>query len=587
MRETEGKHEKNTEIMAHKVEGRSIESLPDSILLHILSFLEMKYVVRASVVSKRWKDFCSSVPNLIFFLSKSDLLSEDRFEKFMDSVERILLLHDLPTIQKFSLRCARAEPPYNFNRLNSLLCAVTKRNVEQLDLDFFSPDFGIPDLPSVLFTCKSLVELRLHDNHDIDFPSSTYLPNLKTLEISVIDPGDNLNQRFFSGCPVLENLSIIACISKDMNVTIDIYAPKLKILKTFLSLGVRGGFADGSEVKVMIDAQILEYLMIEDNCVAWYLIKNQSSSLVTAEIDVGLDGFWEDMESDVASRLLELFKGISHVKYLGLLGATMRGIGCLDGTAPLTFHNVTYLELCAPYLPKLSVAFQSMPNLEYLAAYVENLDAKDDDLEVESVDLSEGDNQLNEVFNWMKSQVVPGCFLSKLRVIQVCIFDGKNDELQLVKYLPKNSEAFSKMTIRLSSFLSGKECHKMASSSIGASCEGLMFCNRRCRCGLRAALKVSESEHNPGRLYYNCPDSRCNFFVWLNPSSWFAPQITSEVIETRRVQEVANQLSDDIYVRLQRLEANERAIKLLLLLCMFVSCFNLLLFLVVFFRKVK
>ncbi|CAK9139624.1 unnamed protein product [Ilex paraguariensis] len=459
MKEPKGKQEKNTK-MAPNVGARSIESLPDSILLHILSFLEMKYVVRVCVVSKRWKDFWSSVPNLIFSLSESDLILEDRFEKFMDFFERILLLHDSSTIQKFSLRCARARFPHDFNRLNPWICAVSKRNVEQLDLYIFSPDFGFPNLPSVLFTCKTLVELRLHDNHVIDFPRCTYLPNLKTLEISVVDPGDNLNRRFFSGCPVLESLSIIAYISDHMKVSIDIYAPTLKNLKTFLGVDGRDGFA-GRDVKVIIDAQILEYLSIEDNCVAGYLIKNQSSSLVRADINVGLDDLWEDMEDDAAWRALKLFKRISHVKHLGLHGVTTRGLGCIYGNARVTFCNVTHSYLCVPDLPKLREALQSMPNLEYLAIYVEILHVKDDDLEADIVDLSEEDNEFNDVFSSTQAHVVPSCLLSHLRVIKVAILEGTNDVLQLVKYLLKNSEALSKMTICLLSSLSGEEVKKI------------------------------------------------------------------------------------------------------------------------------
>ncbi|MED6149191.1 hypothetical protein PIB30_060109 [Stylosanthes scabra] len=40
---------------------------------------------------------------------------------------------------------------------------------------------------------------------------------------------------------------------------------------------------------------------------------------------------------------------------------------------------------------------------------------------------------------------------------------------------------------------------------------------RVCKCGLIAHLKVSNSEANPRREYYSCPEGNCRWFKWAGP----------------------------------------------------------------------
>ena len=46
---------------------------------------------------------------------------------------------------------------------------------------------------------------------------------------------------------------------------------------------------------------------------------------------------------------------------------------------------------------------------------------------------------------------------------------------------------------------------------------GMKFRNKRCRCGRRAAVKISESEKNKDILCYTCVTKSCGFFEWCTP----------------------------------------------------------------------
>ncbi|KAG5547949.1 hypothetical protein RHGRI_013587 [Rhododendron griersonianum] len=63
----------------------------------------------------------------------------------------------------------------------------------------------------------------------------------------------------------------------------------------------------------------------------------------------------------------------------------------------------------------------------------------------------------------------------------------------------------------------------MSSSTTGSSKKQnyIKYKNRKCHCGERCAVKISESEKNPGRLYYRCElevnQGGCHVWDWCNP----------------------------------------------------------------------
>lgn len=102
-----------------------LSSLPDSILVHILSFLETKYAVRTSILSTRWKHLWASVQNLNFVLS--DNVDPVPMRSFMNFSDRVIHLHDSPCIRKFVLKSNRSGSQIDLHRLRSWISVVLKR----------------------------------------------------------------------------------------------------------------------------------------------------------------------------------------------------------------------------------------------------------------------------------------------------------------------------------------------------------------------------------------------------------------------------------------------------------------------------
>ncbi|RXI02928.1 hypothetical protein DVH24_003006 [Malus domestica] len=151
-----------------------ISELPDAILCHILSFVPTKYAARISILSKRWKDTWS------FITEKKHECDSVVFSTFVD---RALSLRDSSSdIKKFRLRCSCCSNELAL--INSWIQTAIERNVVELDLrvDTILDDYRRFELPQCIFTCKTLVALKVSSNC-ITYapPASGCFLNLKKL----------------------------------------------------------------------------------------------------------------------------------------------------------------------------------------------------------------------------------------------------------------------------------------------------------------------------------------------------------------------------------------------------------------------
>lgn len=188
-----------------------LSSLPDHLLLHIISFLEMHQAVSTGILSKRWRDLWISTPNLHFSESKS-LCS--RCCDFIIFVEQSLSLHIGVNIHKFSLQF-----PYyhrHCHYVDGWLRLAVMKGVRELRLQFSWHQNSLYEmnryrLPSWLFECEKLVSLELY-LCKVRVPGDVCFSSLRVLSLIQIELNGKVIDKLLAGCPLLENLTIISGI---------------------------------------------------------------------------------------------------------------------------------------------------------------------------------------------------------------------------------------------------------------------------------------------------------------------------------------------------------------------------------------
>ncbi|KAK6115866.1 hypothetical protein DH2020_008135 [Rehmannia glutinosa] len=246
-----------------------ISSLTDGVLCHILSFLPTKISVATSILARRWRFLWAYVPSLDF-----DCRNHDTDTKFAHIVNRVLLLRGVQSIITFRLRyddidCSEYE-------LDTWIATAILRNVQKLDLCLAY--FG--ELPQCLFTCKTLVDLRLHFRNCIPSNGVVSLPSLKKLHIYGVENG---LRRMLSGCLVLEELIIDQIDEDDLDFyDVIISSPTITRL-IMISFQIYSDESYSHEYGVKINVPALRYLQVYD-CSYEHMLLSPLTSLIEAEI---------------------------------------------------------------------------------------------------------------------------------------------------------------------------------------------------------------------------------------------------------------------------------------------------------------
>ncbi|KAI3464477.1 hypothetical protein Pfo_021140 [Paulownia fortunei] len=221
-----------------EMEEDRISKLPDAILQHILSSVDLKQAVQTSILSKRWKNLWSSLPNLNFnftslaIQSGMDLAWSQFMPRFTRFVIQFLSHRDGSSpVCKFQLSSShRAATDSRF--VEKCLDYAINHGVQHLDLDAYTypTPFKFPD---GLFASKTLRVLRLRQyTESITIPKPFILPSLKTLYLERFkfqDDGDiySFPKEPFSSFHNLEKLTLHRCEVSGMIIS----ASKLRILE--------------------------------------------------------------------------------------------------------------------------------------------------------------------------------------------------------------------------------------------------------------------------------------------------------------------------------------------------------------------
>ncbi|CAI9303617.1 unnamed protein product [Lactuca saligna] len=343
-----------------------ISQLPDCILHHILSFIPTKDDVKTSILSKRWKNLWTSVSNLDFddALLYKEIEGQDPPDEicFMNFVDRVLLFRDTSTIHKFRLSCRVC---FNPSRIHSWISSAIIHNVHELDLCLFVEDPFL--LPQSIFSSRSLTTLKIEMNCVLQIPSFINFPHLKTLHLSLITfPDDELTQKLFAGCLVLEELVLLDCEWTNLK-NVMISSPNLKRL-TIDDLPYFGPPDDSRGCKIMIDAMNLVFFKytgyLSNEILLCGVLK-----LVKADISVSI---LHERQKEVAFHVVDLLNGIQTVGYLRVSKRTIESFVFADNKLlhfPV-FENLTHLELSMEIgnstIEALMKFLNSCPNVQSL-----------------------------------------------------------------------------------------------------------------------------------------------------------------------------------------------------------------------------
>ncbi|XP_074337679.1 F-box/LRR-repeat protein At4g14096-like [Apium graveolens] len=289
-----------------------ISDLPDSLLLIILSLLPTEQAVRTSILSKRWRPLCMSLPNLVFYHQNRNK-SPINFANFVDR----FLMHrpnDLK-IEKFGLHCGGDT---YLDRVDDWILNVLEFDVKEIDLWFrFTEMFVLMD---EVFLCTGLEKLQLSRKILIyHIPGDLKFSSLRVLKFDKITFSSyELVGELLIKCPVLEELFILGC-KWHSGCCLSISGSKLKKFKLVSYSPIDEEFS----LEILIDTPGLETLSLKSFASDDILIKKNLPFLTSADLNV--DQIVEGVapSSVFGDSVLGLLKKITHVKYLKLGGKTV------------------------------------------------------------------------------------------------------------------------------------------------------------------------------------------------------------------------------------------------------------------------
>ncbi|GMI65338.1 hypothetical protein like AT3G59200 [Hibiscus trionum] len=388
-----------------------ISGLPDSILSHILSFLSTEEAVQTSVLSKRWRNLFTLVSNLNFEFDEKHIHWRKRHKSstvrtFMCFVDRVLFFH-AANVDNFRLKCGKR---VDSDRIYGWISAAIRRGVKHLDLNISLDKFTFP---GALFSCRTLVSLKLETGFVLDVPKGVHFPNLETLHLYKVKfLNDDSVKNLFSSCTSLADVVICRCNMKNIS-SFNISHHSLKRLTILYSF-------DGSNCWFMIDTPNLAYFRYNDDMVAGYSLENLES-IVKADIQFSIK--YDDNQADMTS----IFQGVSMASSLSLCATSLK---LLLSCEPLpVFSTMVELNIWPVNLwlghsidKGLELLLSRSPQLEKLCFFQQLL-----------ISLPEE---------------VPSCLLSKLKAIYILSFKNDEDCMRKAKYILKNGGALENFTIR-------------------------------------------------------------------------------------------------------------------------------------------
>ncbi|KAF2307795.1 hypothetical protein GH714_031814 [Hevea brasiliensis] len=436
-----------------------ISNLPDPLVHHILSFLEMKELVNLSLTSKQLREFCISTP----FLTLNGLLCEDRRYLLLNSVDRLLAFRKGMKTERISILWPFAAANANEKfRVLMWLCNAIACKVQLIDLQIILHGEDVFSLPAPVFLSESLKELKVNlQGGRLDkFPLSGGFCNLKSL--SLIDlqiSNEGFGGWISSFCKHLEKL-LLENFDGGKNIIINSPTLKSLTIKPYFSsnlcnisisaeklndfiLDWKFHFSKGKSLKII--APNLDYLMWDGHLVEFNCLENFKHLERTVIRQTQYPSLYR-LDSSINQNLSRLLHSICTCRAL-ILTAECIKVSFKQGCLPSLFHRLSCLYLYTDNLnddlvPAVACFLKGTPNLK-------TLHIKKDNFCLSSLTQSESYDAFT--VRYWESQKLD--FVHQLEEATVELFNRGDNELELIKYLLKHARALKKMTILYLSLL--------------------------------------------------------------------------------------------------------------------------------------
>ncbi|CAA7047959.1 unnamed protein product [Microthlaspi erraticum] len=396
-----------------------MSELPDDLLVKILSFLPTKSTVSTSILSKRWEFLWMWLPKLEYdeyYEITGPKSSWLRYEEFID---KNLPLHRAPVIESLLLRFCyiRLSQP---EKIKQWVGIAVSRLVRELSISYFCFNRKVDDvlsLPSSLYTCNSLMTLKLQGNNIlVDVPQVVCLPSLKTLKLQgfAILNEDSL-RLLLSHCPVLEDLCIELDDEDGKVRALVVNVPSLQRLS--LEIDSERSSSDG----YVIVTPCLKYLKIVDYREFPSYMIEPMPKLEEADIEVT-----EDIET--------ILEPITSVRRLSL-NPWFSCAGEFAYPVGIVFSQLEHLKLCIcseNWSTLLLWLLGISPKLRVLNVYV------DGDPTFEKFD---------PVIWKNKQSSAPECLLSSLEIFEFRGFMGTQEERDFLSFFFKHASCLKSTSI--------------------------------------------------------------------------------------------------------------------------------------------
>ncbi|KAL9295854.1 F-box/LRR-repeat protein [Arabidopsis thaliana] len=355
-----------------------ISNLPDEIICHIGSFLSAREAAFTTVLSKRWHNLFTIVPDLHFDSSVKD------GESLTDFVDRVMALPASSRVNKFSLKWwfdedtdsaqfdEDTEPedtePGQYDQINRSLRVVLKRGVADLYLWVHGKQ-GYT-LPFEVFTCETVTKLSLGSGFAIDFlPENALLPALKTLSLYHVRFYEFDRCAFktlLASSPVLEELTVCGVNWELWKWSRTVSSSSLKRLTIMRKQW--DAFDDSVFKSISFDTPSLAYLYYSDYVPKEYLSVNLDSLVETKLYLCPEENYMWGKGDEKRFNPINLLHGLKNVETLNLYTIMTAEMFYVFREALPVFEKLSHLSVnlsnfCWSSMPML---IKKAPNLKTL-----------------------------------------------------------------------------------------------------------------------------------------------------------------------------------------------------------------------------